>query len=180
MGQIARIPPGGRKELGLLNWIIAKIGARSIRAPQFYLFQTIGQHKMFFLFFLLYSGELLNWGKLPLIEKEMVILRVGHLRGSEYELQQHRRLGRSRGVDDALQQKIFAGPEAEGLTGRQRALLQGVDEFVRDRDISDETFAALSAHLTRPQIIEFCALTGHYDSIAATLAALRIPMDFPD
>ena len=60
MGQIARIPPGGRKELGLLNWIIAKIGARSIRAPQFHLFQTLGQHKVLFLAFLIYSGQLLN------------------------------------------------------------------------------------------------------------------------
>ena len=180
MAEIARIPPGGRRELGLFNWIIAKIGARSIRAPQFHLFEILGQHKMYFIAFLLYSGELLNRGKLPLMEKEMVILRVGHLRGSEYELQQHRRLARSRGVDDALQEKVFAGPQAEGLTGRQRALLQGVDEFIRDRDISDETFAALSAHLTRPQVIEFCALTGHYDAIAGILSTLRIPMDFPD
>jgi len=180
MSQIARIPPGGRKELGLLNWIIAKVSARSIRAPQFHLFQTLGQHKVFFLAFLVYSDHLLNRGKLPKIEKEMVILRVGHLRDSEYELQQHRRLGRSRGVDDTLLQRIFEGPEAEGLTGRQRVLLQAVDEFVRNRDLSDETFAALSAHFTRQQIIEFCALAGHYDGIAGILATLRIPMDFPD
>lgn len=180
MSQIARIPPGGRKELGLFNWVIARIGARSIRAPQFHLFETIGQHKVFFLAFLLYSGELLNRGKLPKLEKEMVILRVGHLRNSEYELQQHRRLGRSRGVDDALLQRIYEGPQAEGLTGRQRALLQAVDEFIRDREVSDETYAALAAHLTRQQIIEFCALAGHYDGIAGLLATLRIPMDFPD
>jgi alkylhydroperoxidase family enzyme len=180
MGDLARIPPGGRRELGLVNWIISKIAARSIRAPQMHLFQILGQHKVYFLAFLLYSGELLNRGKLPKLEKEMVILRVGHLRNSEYELQQHRRLGRSRGVDDVLLQRIFEGPEAEGLTGRQRALLQAVDEFVRDRDLSDETFAAISAHLTRPQIIEFCALAGHYDAIAGILATLRIPMDFPD
>ena len=180
MSQIARIPPGGRRELGPVNWVISRIAARSIRAPHMHLFETLGQHKMLFLAFLIYAGELLNRGKLPKMDKELVILRVGHLRGSEYELQQHRRLGRSRGVDDALQERIFAGPDAEGLTGRQRALLRAVDEFITDRDLSDETFAALSAHLSRQQIIEFCALAGHYDTIAGILAALRVPMDFPD
>lgn len=176
----ARIPPGGRRELGLVNWIIAKFAARSIRAPQMHLFTTLGQHRLLFLAFLPYSGVLLNWGKLPKRDKELVILRVGHLRASEYELQQHRRLARSRGVNQALQDRIFAGPAAEGLTDRQRALLQSVDEFVVDRNVCDETYAALSAHLNRQQIIEFCALAGHYDAIAGTLATLRVPMDFPD
>lgn len=180
MSAADRVPPGGRKELGLLNWAISRIAARAIRAPQMHLFTTLGQHRLLFLAFLPYSGVLLNWGKLPKRDTELVILRVGRLRGSEYELQQHRRLARSRGVDTALQERIFAGPDAEGLTDRQRALLRGVDEFVRAREISDETFAELSAHLDRRQIIEFCALAGHYDAIAGILATLRVPMDFPD
>ncbi|WP_431235000.1 carboxymuconolactone decarboxylase family protein [Mycolicibacterium psychrotolerans] len=178
MGQ--RIPPGGRRELGLVNWGISRLGARSIRAPHMHLFEVLGRHKLLFLSFLPYSGVLLNWGKLPKRDKELVILRVGHLRGSEYELQQHRRLARSRGVDTALQDKIFAGPTAEGLTDRQSALLTAVDEFILNRDLSDDTFATLSAHLSREQVIEFCALAGHYDAIAGILATLRVPMDFPD
>jgi len=175
-----RIPPGTRKELGLLNWTIAKIAARTIRAPEFHLFTTLGQQGALLPAFLPYSGYLLGRGKLSKQEKELVILRVGHLRNSEYELQQHRRLARSRGVDNALQQKIFAGPDAEGLTGRQRAMLTAVDEFILTRDLSDQTWATLSQHLTKQQMIEFCALAGNYDAIAAILAALRVPMDFPD
>ncbi|GAY14698.1 carboxymuconolactone decarboxylase family protein [Mycobacterium sp. shizuoka-1] len=175
-----RIPPGGRRELGLVNWTIARLGARAIRAPQMNLFNVLGRHKLLFLSFLPYSGVLLNWGKIPKRDKELVILRVGHLRNSQYELQQHRRLARTRGLDAAAQERIFAGPTAEGLTDRERALVKAVDEFVLDRDLSDETFAGLSAHLTREQIIEFCALAGHYDAIAAILATLRVPMDFPD
>ena len=178
MGQ--RIPPGGRRELGLLNWGIARLGARTIRAPHMHLFEVLGQHRLLFLSFLPYSHVLLNMGKLSKRDKELVILRVGHLRESEYELQQHRRLARSRGVDATLQDKIFAGPTAPGLTDRQRALLSAVDEFVLNRDLSDDTFANLSSHLTREQVIEFCALAGHYDTIAAILATLRVPMDFPD
>lgn len=177
---MTRVPPAGRQELGLLNWVISKVAARAIRAPEMHLFTTLGRNRLLFLSFLPYSGVLLNWGKLPKADKELVILRVGHLRGSEYELQQHRRLARSRGVDTALQDKIFTGPTAAGLTTRQCVLLVAVDEFVADRDLSDDTFAALADHLTKEQIIEFCALTGHYDAIAAIAATLRVPMDFPE
>ena len=180
MSAIARIPQGGRRELGLVNWAICRLAARSIRAPQMHLFTTLAQHRLLFLSFLPYSGLLLYRGKLSKQDTELVILRVGHLRGSEYELQQHRRLARSRGLDHELQQRIFTGPDADGLSERQRVLLRGVDEFVNDRDLSDPTFAALSEHLSRQQIIEFCALAGHYDAIAGILAALRVPMDFPD
>lgn len=180
MSEMARIPPGGRRELGLINWAISRIAARRVRAPHMHLFEVLGQHRMLFWTFLPYAGQLLNKGKLPKAETELVILRVGHLRGSEYELQQHRRLARSRGVDDDLQERIFEGPQAAGLTGRQRALLQAVDEFTSDRDLSDETYAELSKYLNHPQIIEFCALAGHYDTIAGILATLRVPMDFPD
>ena len=180
MTEVARIAPGGRQELGVINYVISRIAARQVRAPHMHLFEVLDQHKTLFWTFLPYGDVLLNHGKLPKTDKELVILRVGHLRKSEYELQQHRRLARSRGVDDALQAKIFEGPDAEGLTSRQRALLRAADEFTVDRNLSDETYTALASHLDRAQIIEFCALAGHYDTIAGILATLRVPMDFPD
>ncbi len=53
--------------------------------------------------------------KLPVRDAETVILRVGHLRDCEYELQQHRRLARTRGIGPpTCRKKIFEGPDAEG------------------------------------------------------------------
>ncbi|MBN3512630.1 carboxymuconolactone decarboxylase family protein [Mycolicibacterium nivoides] len=177
----ARIAPGGFRELGPVNWAIAKLGARAIRAPRFTLMNVLGQHKLLFLAWLPYSGLLLGpLGKLPRQDAELVILRVGHLRDCEYELQQHRRLARSRGVDAETQARIFEGPDAEGLTDRQRVLVTATDEFVVTRSISAETWAALSAILTKQQIIEFCMLASQYDGLAATMTTLRIPLDFPD
>jgi AhpD family alkylhydroperoxidase len=176
----ARIQPGGFRELGPLNWIIAKLGARAIRAPRFALFNVIGQHHLLFLAWLPYSGMLLGLGKLARQEAELVILRVGHLRNCEYELQQHRRLARSRGVNAETQARIFEGPDADGLTDRQRVLITATDEFVITRSMSTETWTALSAFLNKKQLIEFCMLASQYDGLAATMATLRIPLDFPD
>jgi AhpD family alkylhydroperoxidase len=177
----ARIAPGGFRELGPINWVIAQAGARAIRAPRFTLFNVLGQHKLLFLAWLPSAGLLLGpLGKLSRKDAELVILRVAHLRDCEYELQQHRRLARSRGVDEKTQARIFEGPDAEGLTDRQRVLITATDEFVVTRSMSSETWAALSAILNRTQLIEFCMLAGQYDALAAMMATLRIPLDFPD
>ena len=168
------------RDVGPVNWLICRLGARGIRAPQFHLFNAMARHSVLFWTWLPFSGVLLYWGKLSRRDAEVVILRVGHLRECEYELQQHRRLARSRGLDAALQQKIFEGPTADGLSDRQRALLTATDEFVLGRAVTAETWAALSAHLNTKQLIEFCFLAGQYDTLAATMNTLQLPMDFPD
>ncbi|RDH77198.1 carboxymuconolactone decarboxylase family protein [Mycolicibacterium moriokaense] len=181
MSAPARIEPGGFRELGPINWAIAKIGARGIRRPRFSLLNVLGQHKLLFLAWLPYSAMLLGLlSKLPHRDAEIVILRIAHLRDCEYELQQHRRLARTRGIKADLQDKIFAGPDADGLSDRQRALITATDEFVVTRGVSPETWATLASHLNRVQLIEFCLLAAQYDGLAATISTLQVPLDFPD
>jgi alkylhydroperoxidase family enzyme len=47
------------------------------------------------------------------------------------------------------------------------------------RTITHETWGVLSRHLNRRQQIEFCLLAAQYDGLAATISALKIPLDFP-
>lgn len=177
----ARVPTTvSIRDLGPIGWVIARVGARQIRAPRFHLMEVLGKHPLLCLAFLPYSGVLLYWGKLSRKDAEMVILRVGHLRNCEYELQQHRRLARSRGVDDVLQAGVFEGPHADGLSDRQRLLLEAVDEFVLNREIGSQTWTSLTQFYNHKQLIELCMLTGQYDALAATITSLRVPLDFPD
>ncbi|HYB40106.1 MAG TPA: carboxymuconolactone decarboxylase family protein [Mycobacterium sp.] len=178
-GQAGRIPSGGLRELGLVNWVLAKFGARTVRAPEMHLFTTLGRHKRLFWTWLPYSGALLR-GRLPNADTELVILRVAHLRACEYELQHHRRIARRRGLDGSTQDAIFAWPNTSaGLTPRQQALLSATDEFIKNRSVSADTWQQLSGHLDRRQLIEFCILAGQYDGLAATISALEIPLDHP-
>jgi alkylhydroperoxidase family enzyme len=178
--ELGRVPSSGRiRDLGLLNWIVAKFAARTVGTRRMHLFGTLGQHKRLFLAMLPFSGALLR-GRLPANDTELVILRVAHLRKSEYELQHHRKLGRRRGLDDQTQEMIFAWPKpAEALTDRQRALLDATDEFVNNRTISDQVWQQLASYLDKRQLIEFCLLAGQYDALAATMSALEIPLDNP-
>jgi alkylhydroperoxidase family enzyme len=181
--QVGRIPSGGLRRLGPVNWVMAKLAARTVRAPEMHLFTTLGQRQALFWAWSIYGGRLLR-GRLPRIDTELVILRVAHLRSSEYELQHHRRMARHEGLDTDLQAAIFAWPDvpaeaSEKLSARQQALLQAADEFVKDRTISGVTWQQLASHLDRRQLIEFCLLTSQYDGLAATMSALDIPLDNP-
>ena len=177
----ARVPTDGSlRELGFINWALCKLAARRQRIPQMHLFTTIGINKPLLWSWLPFGAYLLYVGKLSRMDVEVVILRVGHLRNCEYELQQHRRLARTRGIGKELQAKIFEGPDAEGLNDRQRALITATDEFVVTRGVSPETWTTLSSHLSRAQLVEFCMLAGQYDALAATMTALQMPLDYPD
>jgi AhpD family alkylhydroperoxidase len=175
-----RIEPGGFRELGPINWVIGKVAGRVMGVPQVHLFTTLGQHKRLFWAWLPFGAVLLSFGKLPRRDTELVILRVGHRRGCEYELQQHRRIAKRRGIDAGTQDKIFEGPDAQGLADRERTLLTATDELIDTRTLSPPTWQHLSDHLDRRQLIEFVALASQYDALAATLVALRIPLDFPE
>jgi AhpD family alkylhydroperoxidase len=175
-----RIPPGGRRELGLFGWLFCKLAARVWGVPEFHLFTVLAQQRRLFWSWAPFSGVLLHLGRLPKRDAEVVILRVGHLRGCEYELQQHRRLALRRGVDADTQAKVFAWPSADGLSERQRTLLTGVDELIATRTVTDASWQSLAGHLDRRQLIEFVTLVGQYDALAMTLNTLGVPMDYPD
>jgi alkylhydroperoxidase family enzyme len=182
-GQVGRIPSGGLRQLGPVNWVVAKLAARTVRAPEMHLFTTLGQRQTLFWAWSIYGGRLLR-GRLPRVDTELVILRVAHLRSSEYELQHHRRMARNEGLDASMQAAIFAWPDAPAEAGgklstRQQALLQATDELVKDRTIAADAWQQLAGHLNRRQLIEFCLLATNYDGLAATISALDIPLDNP-
>jgi AhpD family alkylhydroperoxidase len=182
-GSEGRIPSGGFRQLGPVNWVVAKLGARTMRVPEMHLFTTLGQRQLLFWTWAIYNARVLR-GRLPAIDTELVILRVAHLRSCEYELQHHRNMARAQGLNADLQATIFAWPDISEdarnrLSPRQQALLAATDEFVTDRTITEAPWQQLTSHLDRRQLIEFCLLASHYDGLAATMSALEIPLDHP-
>lgn len=150
------------------------------RTPEVHLFTVFAQHRRLFWTWQPFAGVLLRRGRLPGRDTEVVILRVGHVRESEYELQQHRRIALTRGVDAETQEAVFAWPAADGLSPRHQAMLTAVDELLVTRAVSDETWQRLAGYLDRRQLIEFVTLVGQYDALALWLNTLGVPMDYPD
>src|SRR3954452_13847180 len=131
-----RIDPGGRKEIGLPLWLFARAGGIVSRTNPPNLFTTLGRNRGLFRGWLGFARKLMPFGKLPRRESEIVILRVAHLRASEYEWKHHLRLGRRVGLGNADFERIQTGPSAGGWSPRELAILNAVQELHEQTDVT--------------------------------------------
>lgn len=117
-------------------------------------------------------------GKLPREETELVILRVAHNTGSEYEWAQHERMARRAGLSDEEIARVREGPDAAGWSERRTLLLRAADELHGGDRIGEELWTELSRQLDEVLLIELCMLIGHYEMLAMTLNSLQVEPDF--
>ena len=179
MSGAPRVAPGNVREAGLVVSAFARLAGRVTGTEPPAVFLTLGRHRRLFWGWLLFAGALMPGGRLPRRETELVILRVGTLSGNEYELTQHRRLGRRAGLSREEIDRVADGPDAAGWSDRERLLLRVTDELHERSDLSDETWADLRAALDERECIELLMLVGHYTMLATTLTALRVQPDRP-
>jgi AhpD family alkylhydroperoxidase len=173
----ARIEPGGPAEIGRVNYGIARlIGAAAGGGPP-HVFTTLARHRRLFRRWLRFAGALMPGGVLPRADTELVILRVAHNAGCEYEWGHHERLGAAAGLTAERIAAVPAGPGDEGWSERQRLLLRATDELHAERTLSLDLWDQLRPLLTDEELIELCLLVGHYEMLAMTLNALAVQPD---
>lgn len=180
-GKGPRIAPGNRGQLGWLNYGIAKLAGLVTRGQPPNIFTTLGRHRHRRLFrrWLWFAGALMPGGKLPREETELVILRVAHNSGSDYEWSQHERIGKRAGLSEEEIARVRAGAQAPGWSERQALLLRAADEMHERRQIGAELWIELSRHLDDVLLIELCMLIGHYEMLAMTLNTLEVEPELP-
>jgi NAD(P)-dependent dehydrogenase (short-subunit alcohol dehydrogenase family)/alkylhydroperoxidase family enzyme len=174
----ARLPPGGRREIGWTNALIVEVlrrGARTKGPPN--LFATLASHRRLFRAWLRFAGALMPGGVLARADTELVILRVAHNCDCEYEWRHHQRLARRAGLSETSVERVRSGPDAPGWSAREALLLRCADALNERHDLSDELWAALSSELPRVELIELVILVGHYEMLATTINTLRIAPD---
>jgi AhpD family alkylhydroperoxidase len=177
-GQTPRIPPGSRREIGLVNAGIARLSGLATGGRPPHIFTTLARHRRLFRRWLWFAGALMPRGRLPREDTELVILRVAHNTGCEYEWGHHVRIGRKAGLSREEIARVRDGAAAPGWSQRQAMLLAAADELHEDGVIGDELWGRLSAELDEVRLIELCMLVGHYEMLAMTLNALRVAPDF--
>ena len=175
----ARIAPGGRAEVGALNYAVAWVSGRLTGTTPPNLFLTLGRHRTLFRGWVRFAGRLMPGGTLPRRETELVILRVAQLTGCRYELEHHQRLGRRAGLTEADMARAAEGATGTGWSARERVLLAAVDELHERRDLSDTVWSSVREHLDERAAIELVLLVTHYEMLATTIDVLRIQPDRP-
>jgi AhpD family alkylhydroperoxidase len=179
MSDAPRIAPGTRGQIGTVNFAIARaLGLAAGTGPP-NLFTTLARHRGLFRKWLRFAGALMPGGRLPRAESELLILRVAHNTGCEYEWRHHERIAQHSGLSADEVDRVRLGADADGWSPRQALLLRTADELHAERRISDELWAQLDPTLSAPQLIELCMLVGHYEMLAMTLNSLAVEPDEP-
>lgn len=156
---------------------MTRILGRAVGGDPPHVFTTLARHRALFRPWMKFAGKLMPGGKLPRVDGELVILRVAHLTGSEYEWVQHEEMAKIVGFSAEEVARVKAGSEAAGWSPRQRLILTAADQLHGDNRIGDELWARLAAEFDEVELIELCMLTGHYVMLAMTLNSLQVEPD---
>lgn len=140
-------------------------------------FGTIARHPKLFGAWLRFASRLLSGGSLDRRSTELVILRVAYNLGNNYEWGQHVQICRGLGFEQAVIDRVMAGPAAEGWSPLEALLLRATDEMYTERHITSATWDTLAEHLSEIQLIELCFLIGHYEMLAMFLHTVNVQLE---
>ncbi len=123
--------------------------------------------------------DLVNAGRwrttLPGRLREAVIIRVGHLNGTDYVVRQHVPMqALAEGLTQAECDALADWRATMLFDARERAALAYADAMTRAVQVPDAVFAPLKAHFDERQIVELTVLIGLYNMHTRVVTALAI------
>lgn len=139
--------------------------------------KTMANHPALARDWLTFATYVLRDNSLPPRDREVLILRIGRLCHAEYEWAQHARIGKRAGLTDEELQRIFEGPDAEGLSEHDRLLLQAVDELHGDAFVTDATWNALAQTYSTKQMMDLVFTVGEYNLVSMALNSFGVQLD---
>lgn len=144
---------------------------------EFNIFKTLTHHPDLMRRWMVFANHILFKQTLSLRERELVILRIGYLCQAGYEWGQHVQVARKAGMSDEEILTTKSGPDTKGIPERDRLLMQATDELHADSHISDATWAALSKHYDKKQLMDLVFTVGQYNLVSMALNTLGVQPD---
>jgi 4-carboxymuconolactone decarboxylase len=127
--------------------------------------------------FLTFNNHISSTSTLPKRTRELLILRIGWLRQSEYEFIQHLVLGARAGLTEAELERVQHGPGAPGWDPVDADLLRAVDELHADACIAEGTYARLSRTLDAAQLLDLVFTVGCYEVLAMAFKTFGVALE---
>jgi AhpD family alkylhydroperoxidase len=141
------------------------------------LFGTLAHSPALTMAYLAFNGHLLNRSTLPARWRELLILRVAHVRRCDYEWAQHVPLADSLGYSSAEIGRIAEGPAAAGWSPVERALLTAADELIADGTVGEQAWKVLAEELDVRQLLDVVFVVGTYGMLAMAMRAFGVEPD---
>ena len=147
------------------------------KGSRFNIILTFAHHPMMAGAFNNYYKIFLSNSTLSLRLREIITLRVALRHRSEYEWTQHVAIGKAAGLDDAHIEAIKQGAEAPVWSDLERHLIRAVDDLAACSRIEDATWAGLSQHLNRKQIMELPFIVGSYTLLCYAVNSMGVQLE---
>ncbi len=138
---------------------------------------TLAQHPELAKAYHTFNGHILFASTLSPRQRELLVLRVAAVRGSEYEWAQHAILAGDAGLDEDEVARIAEGPEAPGWPTLDGAMVRAVDELIDEGGIGNDTWAILSGELDNQQLMDLVFTVGAYEILAMALRSFGVELD---
>lgn len=127
-----------------------------------------------------YSNTLLRRLELDPLLRELAILKVAHLSGSEYEWVQHVPIAESFGASPEQIEAIEAGDDQRaGSDQVQQAVLSFSREVILDGAASEGAVEDLLGRLGERQVVELLLVIGNYMGLARLIATVGLEAHAP-
>jgi alkylhydroperoxidase family enzyme len=108
--------------------------------------------------------------------RELIILRVAYLSGSDYEAYHHESLAAREGLGEADFAALKTG-DVSGFSPLEQDVCRFVSELVQQVSPSDETLAAIRARLPDERVFEIVLIVGAYMLTARVAAVGGVELD---
>jgi alkylhydroperoxidase family enzyme len=112
--------------------------------------------------------------------REIIIIRLGYLAGSQYVLRQHvPSLALADGLTLEECDALADWRATKLFSERERAVLAYADTMTRDIKVPDAIFDEVKKHFNAREIVELTVLIGSYNMNARVLVALELDLEPP-
>ncbi len=110
-------------------------------------------------------------------KREIAVLRVAHITGSNYEWTQHLAVARQSGVTDAEIELISGSGEVKDLDSEGNLLCRVADEISRDVRLSDEALAQVLERYGQRQAAELILCCSYFNMLSRLLESTRVQLE---
>jgi 4-carboxymuconolactone decarboxylase len=144
------------------------------------LFQMVAHAESAYAPWLQYGGALLTQLELDPLLRELTILQVARLVGSDYEWVQHDPIALTVGATREQIDAIEAGRDDDpAFDADQSLVLQATRSAITEGAATEEQIAALAERLGARQVVELLLVIGNYRGIAMLIASTGLEPDPP-
>ena len=123
------------------------------------------------------GGSLMGKAELSPKLRELAILRIARLTGSDYEWAQHYLIALETGVSQKQTEAISNWKGSTEFSEIERAVLLYTDEVAQNVKVKDETFKVLRQYLSEQSIVELTLSIGFWGMVARFLVPLQVDID---